>query len=61
MLLTLEGIKAHCVALRPILMKKTAYFDLIDMAIVQRTVTYLNQKLYPPNLNTPLMTKTVCT
>lgn len=46
MLLTLDEIKAHC-RLEADFNEEDNVLNLIGQAVVQRTETYLNRKLYP--------------
>lgn len=52
MLLTLEEIKAHC-RLEADFDEEDSVLDLIGRAVVQRTETYLNRKLYPLDAKIP--------
>lgn len=52
MLLTLEEIKAHC-RLEADFDEEDSVLDLIGKAVQQRTETYLNRKLYPPDAKIP--------
>lgn len=52
MFLTLEEIKAHC-RLEADFNEEDNVLNLIGQAVVQRTETYLNRKLYPPKAAIP--------
>ncbi|PAV02749.1 hypothetical protein CBG25_09115 [Arsenophonus sp. ENCA] len=52
MLLTLEEIKAHC-RLEADFNEEDNVLNSIGQAVVQRTETYLNRKLYPPKAKIP--------
>lgn len=53
MLLTLEEIKAHC-RLEADFNEEDSVLNLIGQAVVQRTETFLNRKLYPIKAKIPL-------